>query len=219
VNPFQYTARESDPETGLYYYRARYYDSTAGRFLSEDPLEFGGSGPNFYVYVFNSAINLLDPTGLLRVRSIEAWDVLDGMQSGISTKLRNTVAQHGRMVGSTVVGCIKIQTELILTLHRFPEEPLASILGILDPSRAEHISQVTTTRTEPTILTSMAKELIRGRLATSGVRMATKFSHPTIWTRTRQNGQITHLYPASLERHREPLKSIFRALAIHEADV
>ncbi len=38
VNPFQYTARESDSETGLYYYRARYYDPRSGRFLSEDPL-------------------------------------------------------------------------------------------------------------------------------------------------------------------------------------
>ena len=32
VNPFQYTGRESDTETGLYYYRARYYDSSTGRF-------------------------------------------------------------------------------------------------------------------------------------------------------------------------------------------
>src|SRR5438309_5310835 len=36
VNSFQYTGRESDPETGLYYYRARYYDPNAGRFLRED---------------------------------------------------------------------------------------------------------------------------------------------------------------------------------------
>jgi RHS repeat-associated protein len=48
TNSFQYTGRESDPETGLYYYRARYYDSSAGRFLSEDPLEFGAS-ENFYL--------------------------------------------------------------------------------------------------------------------------------------------------------------------------
>jgi RHS repeat-associated protein len=40
INPFQYTAREFDPETGLRYYRARYYDATTGRFLSEDPIGF-----------------------------------------------------------------------------------------------------------------------------------------------------------------------------------
>jgi RHS repeat-associated protein len=40
TNPFQYTGRESDTETGLYYYRARYYDPAAGRFLGEDPLSY-----------------------------------------------------------------------------------------------------------------------------------------------------------------------------------
>jgi RHS repeat-associated protein len=34
VNPFQYTARESDTETGLYYYRARYYDPTEAAWLN-----------------------------------------------------------------------------------------------------------------------------------------------------------------------------------------
>ena len=33
TNPFQYTGREFDSETGLYYYRARYYDPSTGRFL------------------------------------------------------------------------------------------------------------------------------------------------------------------------------------------
>ena len=55
VNSFQYTGRESDPETGLYYYRARYYDPNAGRFLSEDPLGFE-AGINKYVYVENRPI-------------------------------------------------------------------------------------------------------------------------------------------------------------------
>jgi RHS repeat-associated protein len=63
VNPFQYTARESDTETGLYYYRARYYDPSAGRFLGEDPLGFI-SAINFYDYVGNSAVGFGDPMGL-----------------------------------------------------------------------------------------------------------------------------------------------------------
>ncbi len=62
TNPFQYTARESDLETGLYYYRARYYDPQSGRFLSEDPIGYNG-GTNFYSYVGNSPTMLIDPKG------------------------------------------------------------------------------------------------------------------------------------------------------------
>lgn len=62
TNPFQYTGRESDAETGLYYYRARYYDPTVGRFISEDPTGFKG-GSNFYPYVTNDPANQTDPMG------------------------------------------------------------------------------------------------------------------------------------------------------------
>jgi RHS repeat-associated protein len=40
TNRFQYTAREFDSESGLYYYRARYYDPNMGRFINEDPVAF-----------------------------------------------------------------------------------------------------------------------------------------------------------------------------------
>ena len=65
TNPFQFTGREYDTETSLYYSRARYYDPKPGRFLSEDPLAFG-QGVNFYAYVGNNPINLIDPTGLAK---------------------------------------------------------------------------------------------------------------------------------------------------------
>jgi RHS repeat-associated protein len=52
-----------DPETGLYYYRARYYDPNSGRFVSEDPLEFMGE-KNYYRYALNNPTNYVDPTGL-----------------------------------------------------------------------------------------------------------------------------------------------------------
>lgn len=45
-------ASESDPETGLYYYRAKYYDQTPGHFLTEDPRRFAG-GYNFHADAAN----------------------------------------------------------------------------------------------------------------------------------------------------------------------
>jgi RHS repeat-associated protein len=63
VNPFQYTGREFDSETGLSYYRARYYDPSVGRFLSEDPIGFDG-GINFYTYTRNQPTRYRDPSGL-----------------------------------------------------------------------------------------------------------------------------------------------------------
>lgn len=60
TQPYTYTGRELDPETGLYYYRARYYDPKIGRFLQEDPVW----GVNLYSYVGNSPLNYIDPYGL-----------------------------------------------------------------------------------------------------------------------------------------------------------
>ena len=61
-NDLLYTGRELDRETGLYYYRARYYDPEIGRFVSEDPLRFA-AGVNFYAYVENNPVNFNDPSG------------------------------------------------------------------------------------------------------------------------------------------------------------
>jgi RHS repeat-associated protein len=60
---YTYTGREFDTDTGLYYYRARFYDPVVGRFISEDPIGFDG-GLNWYGYVENDPIDFSDPTGL-----------------------------------------------------------------------------------------------------------------------------------------------------------
>jgi RHS repeat-associated protein len=61
---YGYTGREQDSETGLDYYRARYYDASNGRFISEDPIGFGAGDGNLTRYVKNSPINFTDPSGL-----------------------------------------------------------------------------------------------------------------------------------------------------------
>ncbi len=74
--PFQFQGRESDQESGLYYYRSRYYDPIVGRFINEDPITFAG-GLNFYLFARNNPINLLDPFGLRPCLD----DFLDGLQT------------------------------------------------------------------------------------------------------------------------------------------
>jgi RHS repeat-associated protein len=57
IHPYGGTGREWDSETGLYYYRARYYDPKIGRFISKDPIGFAGGGVNLYRYLRNSPIS------------------------------------------------------------------------------------------------------------------------------------------------------------------
>jgi RHS repeat-associated protein len=67
-NPFLFTGREYDQETGLYHSRARAYDSRLGRFLQRDPLG-EAEGPNLYPYVDNNPTTFVDPWGLLSLIS------------------------------------------------------------------------------------------------------------------------------------------------------
>lgn len=60
---FSFTGREWDPEFGWYYFRARYYDPTDGRFQGEDPLWLI-AGPNLYAYVSNNPVTRVDPLGM-----------------------------------------------------------------------------------------------------------------------------------------------------------
>ncbi|OGP66409.1 MAG: hypothetical protein A2W27_02835 [Deltaproteobacteria bacterium RBG_16_44_11] len=90
--PYTYTGREFDQETGLYYYRARYYDAKAGRFLQRDPILHPAIGNyrscrgisstyqnflpafeklirnpqnlNHYAYAKNNPLKYIDPLGL-----------------------------------------------------------------------------------------------------------------------------------------------------------
>jgi RHS repeat-associated protein len=81
---YGYTGRELDLESGLDYYRARYYDAAVGRFVSVDPMGFGAGDTNLYRYVGNNATNATDPTGMWSLQ--EAWN---GAQQAWNNGVRN----------------------------------------------------------------------------------------------------------------------------------
>ena len=65
-NPYLFTGRRFDPETGFYYYRTRYLDPRAGRFISRDTIGIWGDTGNLgnaYAYVGNRPASATDPFG------------------------------------------------------------------------------------------------------------------------------------------------------------
>jgi len=93
TNSFSYTGRELDA-TGLYFYRARYYNQSIGRFISEDPIGFAG-GINLYGYAGQNPISLKDSSGLQSTNDLIANAITWGR------KLHNRLNNLARCADST----------------------------------------------------------------------------------------------------------------------
>jgi RHS repeat-associated protein len=61
----RYTGREFDTETGLYYYRARYYSADMATFVGRDPTGYDAGDMNLYRYCGSDPLAMIDPNGLL----------------------------------------------------------------------------------------------------------------------------------------------------------
>lgn len=62
-NPWRFSSKRTDQETGLVYFGRRYYDPTIGKWLTQDPLGLK-EGPNLYAYVLNCPMTNFDSYGL-----------------------------------------------------------------------------------------------------------------------------------------------------------
>ncbi len=68
--PFGFAGGLYDADTGLVHFGARQYDPVTGRWISADPLGFGGGSTNFFAYAFNDPVNRVDLVGLVTLEDV-----------------------------------------------------------------------------------------------------------------------------------------------------
>jgi RHS repeat-associated protein len=130
---FRFTGREWDEESGLGYYRARYYDPGIGRFVSEDPIRIEGGDGNFYRYVGNGLTLFSDNTG----KSI-SFDYAVGITKGVALMSLVETAIRYRTCGSestTLKGLslgysVSFAKNLFSVVAFIMKMPISSVAGV-----------------------------------------------------------------------------------------
>ena len=95
-NPFGYSGEYHDSETGLIYLRNRYYDSSTGRFITEDPAK---DGVNWYSYCGGDPVNAVDPWGLKTNGYRSSEDL-----KFVNTQLMKIIANKAAYKKASIVG-------------------------------------------------------------------------------------------------------------------
>jgi RHS repeat-associated protein len=147
--------------TGLYYYGARYYDPTIGRFVSPDTFNLDFSYPqgfNRYSYVFNNPLRLTDPTG-----NWPPWDqiksaastVVSGVKQGLQVaqtkivetynKVTDVIETGGRYVSETTGRAIKRVNVSVGEAGLTAEKAISNVPNLIsDSAGIEGISHINT---------------------------------------------------------------------------
>jgi len=151
-NPFKFVGRYGvmDEENGLCFMRARFYDAKVGRFLSEDPLGFGGGDWNLYAYVGGNPLVRIDPKGLwmfqLLISAADAiahTEPVENFLGGITYKLlfegkqysedrymKFQNAAHYVSIGCDIVGIIGVGKD-IYNIHKLGTKWLPKSSGVI----------------------------------------------------------------------------------------
>jgi RHS repeat-associated protein len=141
-NPFRFSSKYYDGETGLYDYGYRHYDSSLGRWINRDPIGEEG-GINLYGMVANNPINAVDPYGL---RKLTALDLQRLRQLSAYAKANEgDVAQKGLM--RTVNGAIRAIKAAIAAVAQGQSDPVnlkAALMALNNLGNAGYAANAST---------------------------------------------------------------------------
>jgi len=175
INPFRFAGQALDPTTGLYYLRARYYDSSVGRFMSKDPVSHG---PNQYSYASSNPLRYADPTGLT---------VADVSQNNSRTELAIIAVNDPTVLSTLTKQAACGLLSILVNLGGGGDFPLCGVAGSL-PQVKQGFAQVSNEEEQdpqfPTVVSSCIGQVgnnIGGdSQTTGGVRQCVQSNYPYI---------------------------------------
>jgi RHS repeat-associated protein len=95
INPWRFSSKRTDSETGLVFFGHRYYDPKAGRWISPDPIGLQG-GSNLYAYVGNNPATCFDRYGLF---TETPWEGKEPARNSIVDRVLGKIGDFLKVVG------------------------------------------------------------------------------------------------------------------------